>query len=177
MNTSRVPPESGQVQRSGPPLAHHHGTLLAGGVIWLAPLVLVPAAVLSLGQAQWLLAMVMAGLGLVTAAPLVAAWRQTVELFPQHLVWAKWGRSRAISYADIREIRSGMRAQSGQGSRVGLIEQRYLDLHLRAGDKLTFIEMDRHVDLCRQLAECLTRFEEGAAPSAAGRSRVGQHGR
>jgi hypothetical protein len=176
MNAS-IPPESGQVQRSGPPLALHHGSLLAGGIIWIAPLVFIPAAVLALGQAQWLFAAVMAGLGLLTAAPLVAAWRQTVELFPRHLVWTKWGRSRSIMYAEIRDIRSGMRAQTGQGSRAGLIEQRYLDLHLREGDKLTFIEMDRHDELSRRLAECLSTFEEGVALSLAARSKAAQHGR
>jgi hypothetical protein len=174
MNTSPLPPEWTEVQRFGPALTRHRGTLLAGGVMWLAPLVFLPAAVLSLGRAELAFVGVMAGLGLLTAAPLVAAWRQTVELFPRHLVWTKWGRARAIAYSNIRDIRSGMRAQAAQGARAGLIEQRFLDLHLRDGEKITLIEMSRHDDLSRRLAECLEVFADGGSPGAEALSTGGR---
>jgi hypothetical protein len=167
MSTSPIPPEWTEAQRAGP-LARHRGTPLAGGVMWLAPLVFLPAAVLSLGRGQLAFAALMGGLGLLTAAPLIAAWRQTIELFPRHLVWTKWGRERPIAYSSIRDIRSGMRAQKGQGARSGLIEQRFLDLHLRDGETISFIEMSRHDDLSRQLAECLAATEGSATPLAMG---------
>jgi hypothetical protein len=156
-------------------LARYRGTLLAGGILWIAPLIFVPAALLSLGKEEWPFVAVMGCMGLATAAPLIAAWRQTVELFPRHLVWTKWGHARTIEYSTILEIRSGKRAQKGEGARAGLIEQRFLDLQLRDGEKLTLIEMDRHEALSRQLADCLGAFQEGAALSAAAHERGGRH--
>jgi hypothetical protein len=159
------------VASHAPALAVHRGTLLAGGIMWLAPLILLPAAILAFGQAELPLVAVMGGMGVLTAVPLVAAWRQTVELFPRHLVWKKWGRSRSIDYRDIADVRSGVRAQKAERSAVGLIEQRFLDLHLRDGETITFIEMSRHDALTRRLVECLAAVEQGAALDAAPPSR------
>jgi hypothetical protein len=166
-------PERSDVRSSGPPLATHSGSLLAGGIMWLAPIIFLPAALLSFGQERSF-AFVMAAMGVGTAAPLVAARRQTVELFHRHLVWTKWGRARTIAYSDIREIRSGKRAQKAEGARTGLIEQRFLDLYLRDGEKVIFIEMARHEALSRQLAGCLTAFHQAIALGAAGRERRGR---
>lgn len=113
----------------------------------------------------------MAVMGLVTAAPLVAAWRQTLDLFPRHLIWQKWGRARTVEYADIEGVRSGRRAQAAQGSRAGIIEQRFLDLRLRDGETITLIEMGRHEELAEKLSESLVTFREGAALGAAAASK------
>jgi hypothetical protein len=175
MSASSTPPEWSDIRRVGPPVARYQGTLLAGGVLWLMPLVFLPAAVLSLGR-DLSFAGLMAVMGLVTAAPLLASWRQTVDLFPRHLATQKWGRTRTIAYADIEAIRSGRRAQSGLGSRAGLIEQRYLDVRLRDGETITFIEMARHEHLAQALSEGLAAFREGNALGAAVASRGGRGG-
>ncbi|HWO12222.1 MAG TPA: hypothetical protein VNN80_22155 [Polyangiaceae bacterium] len=169
-----LPPDWSDARRSGPPLGRYQGTPLAGGVLWLAPLVLLPAAVVSVAR-DGSFAALMAGMGLVVAAPLVAAWLQTIELFPRHLIWRKWGRTRAVGYSDIEAIRSGKRAQAAQGSRAGLIEQRFIDLRLRDGATITFIEMGRHEELARRLSEALAACEAGDALSAAARARGAGH--
>jgi len=174
MSAPHDPPAWSDSRRSGPPLARYRGSPLAGGVLWIFPVVFLPAAVLSLGR-DLSMAGLMAVLGLVTAAPLVAAWKQTLELFPRHLVWQKWGRSRTVAYADIEGVRSGRRAQAAQGSRAGIIEQRFLDLRLRDGETITLIEMRRHEELAEKLSESLAEFREGAALGAAA-SRSGRDG-
>jgi hypothetical protein len=176
MSASQIPPEWSDVRRAGPPSARYHGTLLAGGVLWLFPVVLLPAAALSVGR-DLAFAALMAAMGVVTATPLVASWRQTVDLFPRHLVWSKWGRARSVAYADIEATRSGTRAQAAQGSRAGLIEQRFLDLRLRDGETITWIEMSRHEELASRLAENLAIFREGSELGAAARARGAGHAR
>lgn len=174
MSASSSPPEWSDIRRVGPPVARYQGTPLAGGVLWLMPLVFLPAAVLSLRRDPSF-AGLMAVMGLVTLGPLLASWRQTIDIFPRHLAWQKWGRTRAIAYGDIEHVRSGKRAQSGLGSRAGLIEQRYIDLRLRDGETVTFIEMARHEELARELSDRLASFREGAALGAAAGAKGG-HG-
>lgn len=85
MSTSPTRPDWSDAQRAGPPIARYQGSLLAGGILWLAPLGLLPAAVLSVGR-DTTFALVMAGACLAFTAPLVAGWQQTIELYPRHLL-------------------------------------------------------------------------------------------